>query len=119
MPFRSKAQWRMAFAGKIPGFSKEKAHEWAHETKKEFKQLPGHVKKSELEDVLALHFTKIAINIAKPATTMASTALKSRATGAFGGVATQNFLKPPGAAMSKSVINPRRNIANAMRIGQG
>lgn len=40
MPFQSKRQWRAAFSGRIPGFSKEKAREWAHETKGEFKQLP-------------------------------------------------------------------------------
>lgn len=32
MPFKSKRQMRAAFAGVLPGFSEEKAHEWAHET---------------------------------------------------------------------------------------
>lgn len=40
MPFESKRQWRAAFAGKIPGISPAKAHEWAHETKEKFKDLP-------------------------------------------------------------------------------
>lgn len=40
MPFESKRQWRAAFAGKIPGISPAKAHEWAHETPGEFKDLP-------------------------------------------------------------------------------
>jgi hypothetical protein len=44
MPFKSKAQARAAFGGHIPGFSKEKAEEWAHETKN-MKKLPEHVKK--------------------------------------------------------------------------
>lgn len=36
MPFRSKKQWRAAYAGKIPGVD---PHEWAHETPS-FKKLP-------------------------------------------------------------------------------
>lgn len=39
MPFQSKRQWRAAFSGRIPGFSKDKAKEWAHETGS-FKELP-------------------------------------------------------------------------------
>ena len=38
MPFRSKRQQRAAFAGMIPGFDKERAHEWADET--DFSHLP-------------------------------------------------------------------------------
>ncbi len=45
MPFKSKAQQRAAFAGALPGFSKARAHEWAHETK-DLKGLPEHVKKA-------------------------------------------------------------------------
>jgi hypothetical protein len=32
VPFRSKAQMRAAFSGHIPGFSRERAAEWASET---------------------------------------------------------------------------------------
>ena len=39
MPFESKRQWRAAMGGHIPGISKEKAKEWADETKS-FKKLP-------------------------------------------------------------------------------
>jgi hypothetical protein len=39
MPFKSKRQWRAAFSGRIPGFSKTKAREWAHETSG-FQDLP-------------------------------------------------------------------------------
>lgn len=39
MPFHSKRQWRAAFAGHIPGISKEKAKEWAEETGS-FRRLP-------------------------------------------------------------------------------
>lgn len=39
MPFKSKRQQRAAFGGHIPGFSKEKAREWAHETPN-LKKLP-------------------------------------------------------------------------------
>lgn len=39
MPFKSKRQQRAAFGGHIPGFSKEKAREWAHETPN-LKELP-------------------------------------------------------------------------------
>ena len=46
MPFTSKAQWRAAFSGRIEGFSKKKAHEWARESPP-FEQLPEKVKKSE------------------------------------------------------------------------
>jgi len=41
VPFQSKRQWRAAFSGRIPGISKEKAREWAHETGTPFKKLPG------------------------------------------------------------------------------
>jgi hypothetical protein len=39
MPFKSKRQQRAAFAGAIPGISKAKAREWAHETR-DIKKLP-------------------------------------------------------------------------------
>lgn len=39
MPFTSKRQQRAAFGGHIPGFSKERALEWAHETP-DLKDLP-------------------------------------------------------------------------------
>lgn len=39
MPFTSKRQQRAAFGGHIPGISKEKAREWAHETP-DIKKLP-------------------------------------------------------------------------------
>jgi hypothetical protein len=42
MPFRSKRQQRAAFGGHIPGISKTKAREWAHETRS-IKSLPNRV----------------------------------------------------------------------------
>lgn len=46
--FRSKAQWRWAFATKKPF-----AHRWAHATeggpRKRFRRLPGHVRKQLIE----------------------------------------------------------------------
>ena len=59
MPFKSKAQARAALGGYIPGFSKEKAEEWAHKTKS-MKKLPEHVsdkksKKHAEQSVLSDH----------------------------------------------------------------
>ena len=115
MPFRSKKQWRAAFRGRIKGISKAKAREWAHETGS-YQDLPEKVKKSSLEEALLPLCTKIAINIS-----MASGGSMLRragqGTGKFTGTATSNFLKPPGGSMAKTVVNPRRNIGQAMRTG--
>jgi hypothetical protein len=69
MPFQSKRQWRAAFAGQIPGFSKEKAREWAHETKTEFKDLPDRAPaekgKPTLRSKKASSSTSKAVYVAK------------------------------------------------------
>lgn len=43
MPFKSKAQWRWAFAQAARGEPGPDPHKWAHETKKSFSKLPEHV----------------------------------------------------------------------------
>lgn len=143
MPFRSKAQWRAAFGGHIPGISKEKARQWAHETRKPFNKLPQKVAarhhyvrhvlrhadeldryvKPDLGKAYYEHqskekraarileaFVKLAFAIPKPGVT----SFKPKHVGSFKGVATNNFLKPPGPAASSSVINPRRNLGAAI-----
>lgn len=42
MPFRSKKQWKFAFAT-----DQKWARKWAHETKRSYKALPSKVKKSK------------------------------------------------------------------------
>jgi hypothetical protein len=49
MPFASKSQQRAAFGGHIPGFSKEKAKEWADET--DFDAIPARAKRASLGKV--------------------------------------------------------------------
>ncbi len=45
MPFKSQKQWKYFFAN--PDISNDTAREWAHETKKEFKDLPKKIKKKK------------------------------------------------------------------------
>lgn len=119
MPFRSKRQWRAAMAGKIPGISKEKAREWAHETKVPFRRLPERApgqkgeptlrsKGAGVEDALV----GLCIKLAMPGTSLVKST--PRRVGLFRGRATSNWLKPPGGSEIKHVINPRRNLLNAM-----
>jgi superfamily II DNA/RNA helicase len=106
MPFRSKAQQRAAFAGAIPGFSKERAKEWADKT--DFDSLPEKAAAfAVLEDQLADAFKRAALG--------SDISAMSRSVGAFKGLATQNALKPPGAAASSAVINPKRSLRIAMK----
>ena len=216
MPFASKRQQRAAFGGHIPGFSKEKAKEWADET--DFRSLPEraasqkgkrslltkasslrslrrmsmpdlgvdpedirsglrtlresveaaggtqaspnsvrgnvstaqgeheeyqeqeakrerrnarrrelyHLKKqrgkqSSLEDAQVSLCMKIAMPGMAPIqgvrTAMEGIKSMTKApsvVGKFKGVATANSMKPPGRAFSSSVINPRRNVSQAM-----
>lgn len=54
-------------------------------------------------------------NPPKPKSSLSDKAADSAAkAGRFKGVATQNSLKPPGPAVSKQAINPRRNITQAI-----
>lgn len=120
MPFTSQRQMRAAFAGKIPGFSKERAHEWAEETP-DIKELPDRapaekgkatLRSKAAEGILDTHdrlvdaFSKIAA--------LGTILSSSSQVGRIGGTMTTNALKAPGVAATQQAINPRRSIAQAM-----
>jgi len=123
MPFRSKAQWRAAFSGKIPGISADQAREWADKT--DWEGLPEHADKSASLLTQAAYaakilsrkrektalFTKLAYALPRVGAVRVDSA---RNIGGFKGVATNNFLKAPGPVASKKVVNPNRSISSAM-----
>lgn len=65
----------------------------------------------EKESALVELFTKIAFALPQPGQVRSS----SKAVGKFTGMASQNFLKPPGPAASRHVINPRLSVANTLK----
>lgn len=123
MPFKSLRQQRAAFGGHIPGFSKERAKEWADET--DFKRLPDRapaekrkptLKHSSLHEILSEHRAALVeefskISFAVPAPGQAS--MTAKHVGSFAGQATTNFLKAPGST-TVGVTNPRLSLRNAM-----
>lgn len=127
MPFASRKQQRAAFAGKIPGISKDDAKEWAAAT--DFKDLPersasqkgkptlrSKAGKKKLAAVVgALEDSLIAV--LKQASLGAVNAL-SKNVGRFSGMQTEHALKSPGVAASTQAVNPRRSIKNAINAGK-
>jgi hypothetical protein len=127
MPFQSKAQWRAGFSGKIPGMTKEKAHEWADET--DWDGLPDDKfgKTSSLMSQAAYSARvmlerkrrqKTSELFAKMAYALAETGKvredSSRNIGGFSGKVTENFLKAaPGITASSQPVNPNRSLASA------
>lgn len=124
MPFKSRRQARAAFGGHIPGFSKERAKEWASET--DFSKLP---EKAASAARVSYILQKLKTQLDKPkerrdlgeALSKVSFALpgpgkvmeQARHVGSFPGKATTNFLKAPGSPTA-GVTNPRLSLRNAM-----
>ncbi len=103
MPFRSKSQWRAAFANKIPGISADQARDWAQDTN--WDDLPE--KSSSLGAKTAAFFSKLSFAVPKPGAVRLDA---SRNVGGFSGHVTENFLKPPGPAASRNIVNPNRSV---------
>jgi hypothetical protein len=140
MPFRSRRQQRAAFGGHIPGFSRQKAEEWADET--DFDALPDRApaekgkptlrsktssrqltqlayiakvladreREAKKHAALVEFCAKVAFAVPRPGQIRQN----SSAVGAFSGKATNNFLKPPGPAASHQAVNPRLSLKNAI-----
>lgn len=79
----------------------------------------------DIEDMLGKRFAKLSGLVSPTAAVnpmrtpvVAQQARQASRAGRFPGAATANSLKPPGAALSKSVINPNRSVSSAMRTGR-
>lgn len=128
MPFESKSQWRAAFAGKIPGISKQEAKEWARKTdysslpekKAGYADLENSLSVSDsprlrsrgmlmrnLRGILSREKRSFAENCGSILAT--KVAKDPHDVGRIKGVATPDSLKPPGKDPKKQAINPRRN----------
>lgn len=121
MPFESKRQWRAAFAGKIPGISKQEAKEWAR--KSDYSELPekkagyirdlrGNTPGYQRPETLRRHAVSrekrsFAENFGR--LLASKVAGDPHDVGRVEGVATPDSLKPPGKDPKKLSINPRRN----------
>ncbi len=84
-------------------------------------------KEKSSADALVSLCTKLAVSLSSLSTANIGTAVKSpgssvsktmsnkaQRVGRYKGVSTNNSLKPPGRALSKQIVNPRRNIRDAM-----
>lgn len=124
MPFRSKRQQRAAFAGVIPGFNKEKALEWAHETpnlKKLPDRAPTEKGKPTLERKRRGKTAGLAMVELEPElgevfklAALGTAAMRPGNVGRLRGMMTTNALKAPGYAASTQANNPARNVIAAM-----
>jgi hypothetical protein len=65
----------------------------------------------EKESALAELFSKLAYALPGPGQVRSA----AQSVGKFRGMASQNFLKPPGPAASRHVINPRLSVANTLK----
>lgn len=63
----------------------------------------------ESEDRFASLY-KLAFAVPKPGQVFDN----AKHVGSFSGVATHNFLKPPGPSPLKNIVNPRKNLMSAM-----
>lgn len=122
MPFQSKRQQRAFFAGVIPGIDKEKALEWAHETK-DIKKLPERAPAEKGKPTLRSKKGRKALEKAAEllAEAVKQAALgqvnsKSKSVGRFSGMQTPHALKAPGPASSVQAINPRRSLSTAINV---
>lgn len=104
MPFRSKAQMRMAFAGAIPEISKDRAKQWLRET----------VDPDDLPERVEKKTAALFAEVLKVATLGNQATSDSSHVGKFQGMATQHSLKAPGMESSATAINPRRGISSAI-----
>lgn len=120
MPVRSPKPWRGGFTGKLPGIGADSVRGWAmdwdgaDEAEKDSGLLS---KAAYAAKLLAANkektsgFAKLAYALPRVGAVRVDSA---RNIGSFKGVATNNFLKPPGPAASKKVVNMNRGISSAM-----
>jgi hypothetical protein len=120
MPFTSKRQARAAFAGVIPNLTKDQVKEWAMKT--DFDALPERAPdekgkptmRSKAKTALLAALTVPEIVESFKLAAMGTIKSTAKNVGRFSGMMTAHALKPPGPALSSTVINPRRNLNAAM-----